>query len=335
MTMIKNVHKYGNNIKFAKGVLLDVNKRLNRVGDYGISTKNFSNYWFLTEGQSVLFKKSLSDVMALNEIVCYKLCQKMSISCAKYDRAELSNRQIVNDEVEYGVASYNFLQPDEKLISLAQFLPEMLGVDFERTYLNIVKLLKKVCKQRKDKIDFEQIACGLFEMTLFDIVTFQTDRHTHNVSFIVDKDSNIRLAPLYDNECAFLENWRRYYYDKFDTIDEFIDNYFCDNGFLPPMKIPMQSSDRGSMSKITGLALFNTLATQIAELAKSSPKLDRIFKNVINNLNLDDIFIELEQNGYVLEEGYKNFTRELVGFAKRKMIKAYNQTKTSEDQNCK
>lgn len=335
MAVIKNVRKYGDNIKLAQGLILSMSKIQRRIGDYGVSTKDFGSFWFKTPKGNVLFKTGNGRVSEINEIACYKLAQKMSISCAKYEPASLAvNKSDGSGAKHYqGVASYNFLKPDDQLVSLYEFLPEMRSrKGFDPSFVSVVNLLQEICTSRKDKIDIEQITRGLFEMTIFDLLTFQSDRHTHNVSFIIDKDKNIKLSPLYDNEFAFFEIRRQFYYDDFDTVEEFLDNYFCHAGFLPPM----QTSSSVKNAEVGGLETYRIFAQQVAQLAKSNPKLDEVFKRMIGNFNLDQVFAELEDEGYVLDEDYKTFALELTKFAKREMIKAYNQTsKNYDDQNCR
>lgn len=309
--VIKNFRTYNKNIKLASTLILNFQKKISRYGAVGVSTDIFGKYWFFTPNGKVLFKtgnKNDKETRLLNEIVCYKLAKSMGIDCAVYQSAQMDNK-----EKTWGVASYNFLQKGEKVVSFAK----LLGMQALNIGSIMEDLLSELIIYQKDDIKFNyaQIAEGLYKMAIFDLLTFQSDRHLGNISLIVDDKNRAKLSPLYDNEYAFFEMSWPFFDPNYYNVEDFVDNFFCGDRTMHICK----------ENKGLGLEKFNEFVEQIVSMAKSKPKYKKILIDILKNANLKKVYKELEKQGFVINQDYKEFTIHLFDFAKSNLVERAKQ----------
>ena len=310
--IIKNYDKFNTNIKLAKGVRLVLKNAETRHGMGGISSNAYGEYWFNTNNGKALFKTyelySQSDLRMVNEIVCSRLANQLSIPCAKYEPAYLNNA----DKTK-GVISYNFLNENQQIFSISTFFR---GEEVD-TYNDIIKKFRE--KKNLFKIDFNQIKNQLFSIMVFDLLTFQTDRHLDNLSIIIEKGV-VKLSPLYDNEFAFI-NLNYTEKGKENTIAEFVNLYFDGRKMIPVKKLNREN----------GLESYNNFVKQVVNLANSSEEFKNKFKQIISKADLRPIYKSLIEEGYEINPEYMDFTIQLLDYSKQKMKQAFLEKSKQND----
>lgn len=330
---IKNYEKYNSNIKLAKGLMLEFAKCRRRVGESGVSTCQFGSYWFLVPKGEVLFKSQAvskaSKTEFLNEILCYRLAKNMGVECAIYEPAIMDDMNNTN-----GVASYNFLKKDEQLFSLYKFLlvgalesPETRSLDIIDKKNRNVNMILELIEQSgvKYNLDMEQITKGLYQMVAFDLLTFQGDRHFNNISLIIDKRGNVTLAPLYDNEYSFMNFDKKYYSPETNNIREFIDSIFYGD----------EQISLSRMQYCKGLESYKEICMQLAKATVKYPIFKPILEKIINNADMRPVLCDLDKEGYLINDEYKNFLIQLLDFGREELSKAYDICKNRQDNKTK
>lgn len=315
--IVKNAGKFNERIKLAKGLILSLNNKKERDGVMGKSTEYYGSYWFKSSRGDVIFKyakprpfNDTTKIQDCNEIICYNLAKQMGINCAEYSSATLNNE--LN-----GIASKNFLKNDEKIVPLVSISPSLKNLE------DIMSNLK-----HKDflynRINYEQIYYSLYSYIIFDLLTYQEDRHLNNISFIKDKNNNLKIAPLYDNEYSFFVSTFLFGgADTFNNVKDYVDNYFITGGLVTPF----------DMDKCYGLNGFDNVSNQILDIAKKDKKCDYILKNILKDANLRPIYDELEKQGYEIDQDYKEYTIQLLDFSRKRLCDLYktsNKPKTEE-----
>lgn len=149
---------------------------------------------------------------------------------------------------------------------------------------------------------------------VFDLLTYQEDRHLNNISLIKDKNNNLKIAPLYDNEYSFFASTFLFSgADNFDNVKDYVDNYFITGGLVTPF----------DMDKCYGLNGFDIVSHQILYMAKNDKKCDYILKNLLKNANLRPVYDELEKQGYNIDQDYKEYTIQLLDFSRKRLCELY------------
>lgn len=306
--IIKNYSKFNSTIKLSNCLMLYNNNKTDREGGSGWATKEFGKYWYISPKGFVLFKNigdhnPVGNIQMLNEILCCRLAKKMNIECAEYIPANIDNK--IN-----GLASVNFLKEGETLVSAKKLLG-YIGKDMKAIITGLY------AKSDKYNIDYEQIFYSLYAYTVFDLLTYQTDRHLKNLSFIIDKNNNLRLAPLYDNEYTFFI--ASYIFGDFDisfkTVDEYVENYYVGTGIIPIE--PLQDVER--------IQCFDRVAQQVVELAQKNDNCEKILKNILKNADLKPVYKELIKEGYSVNNGYQLFTESVLSFSRDRVLKKYKE----------
>lgn len=315
--IIKNAKKFNCDIKLANELILSINQTTRRDGKTGKSTDIFGKYWFSTPKGEVLFKLigkeadfDTGNMQKLNEIICYRLAKQMGVNCAEYVPAK------VDGKIK-GLASVNFLNKGEKLISLYDL------VSCGNNILSIMQNLEQL-KDYYNTINLRQIFYSLYAYSIFDLLTCQEDRHKNNISFIVDKRNNLKIAPIYDNEYSFFVSAFLFFGDEvYNSAEEFIDNYFISAGLMTPNYTKKEDD---------GLRGFDLISKQLVMIAKRDKTCEQILKNILNNANLVPVYEELESEGYIIDSKYKDFTISILDVT-RKRVKNIFKNLTSESQN--
>ena len=306
--IIKNCNNFGNDIKLASGLILDLNNKINRHGYKGCSTQEFGSYWFSSPKGFVIFKNIdktmgfVGDIQLLNEIVCFRLAKQMGIDVAEYMPAQINNVK--------GVASVNFVKKDEKLLSAI----ELIG-PCGRNIKAIMRAL--IPETTRYDVDFSQIFYGLYRMTIFDLLTFQSDRHLNNISFILNQKNILRLAPMYDNEYSFfVTSYLFNHFDfDFDSVEDYVDNYYIGTGVIGVE--PVVDVER--------INCYDTYIKQVVEVAKVDSDSDKILKSLLNKADLSSIYSDLKREGYIINKDYEKFTCSLIDFAKNRIKALYGE----------
>ena len=205
--LLKNVDKY-EKIKLNSGVNLNklsYTKREQYVGEIGLSTKTYGGLWFnMQNGKKAIFKTFENDVYKgirkqriVNELICMCLAEQIGLECAKYEPAHKG--------FKIGLVSYNFLSDNEDTITLENILK--IENDSSNNLKDAIHCLEKYCKLKRYTYNKRDAIVHLYKTIILDTLTLQSDRHQQNINFIINKDNNeIKSAPYYDNEFAFIIN---------------------------------------------------------------------------------------------------------------------------------
>ena len=272
-------------------------KRSTKSFNVGVSTSEYGNVWFkLPEGKALFktyntYREDIKKYRMINELLCCVLSKQVGINCAKYTPAHIKN--------DKGLISYNILNKDEKLINCEQVLKK--GFYTEPTLFNIAEALEYY-KNAGYNVNKKQIILDLYKMIVFDALTMQTDRNTYNIHFIVDKQANLKVAPLIDNEFAF---FGEFFYPDTKTYnmtkDEILRQYAVEGKYLIIEKF-------GTLKKFDYLDNLK----DILILAKKNKSMKDIFFNIIDNINIDNAINELKKYGIKIEDNYKNYIEKII-----------------------
>lgn len=306
--ILKNADKFGV-LKMASGLNLQEFKTSKRTPDKNSSStsiEKFEKVWFnLPNGKGIfktfdsVYNKKIKDVRLINELLCQELLSFANIAHAKYEPAHL-------DE-EYGLISYNVLKPKQKLVTLAQYL------NFNRSLSSNLVDISIAFEHYEEKgyvIDKEQVILDLYKIIVFDILTFQTDRHSHNINFIFD-DNNLEIcvAPLIDNEYAFgIE--QPYLIQKSSSFNELI----------------QQTAESANRIKSLDIAYERYLDEKyknnifnVCNLAKSNKQMMEFLTNALRTININKAIKNVEQQGFIISDEYKQYLAMLLSKTKAKI----------------
>ncbi len=175
--------------------------------------------WIKYKGIKYLFKRIEDfDYRVWGELVSSEIARELKIPCAEYRAGSLHGKK--------GIISKSFLTNDstlklgselfQKFCESDQFNKgDVLGnktlihstPDDEANvflhFLNNLEQVKKIILNQEASVQQKnQIIFFFTQMFLFDLITLQTDRHSHNWGIIQEKN-NIHLCPLFDNSACF------------------------------------------------------------------------------------------------------------------------------------
>ncbi|MBE7082112.1 MAG: hypothetical protein E7378_00310 [Clostridiales bacterium] len=302
-----------NFIRLKPARILSMDQSVRRRGITGVSSKTFGRKWFFMPEGKALFKtfdgsysSSIANIRMLNEIICYKLAMQIGISCAQYIPANL-----VNHGKNYvGLASVDILQPNETFVTYKSFR-KIPGYDFGFNLVDFSQILD-IYVQNGVKIDKQEMLLDMYQKILFDVITFQTDRNITNYCLIINKkNKSYRPCPLFDNEFAFA-------CDYLDTLDKpFIDFSDIVSTHSLFSKIFTIEYELASSKR------YANIISDICFLAKKYPDMNLILKNTMKNLNIEQVFCELKNEGYEINDDYITYVCELVNKAKEMIAEAY------------
>ena len=308
--VIKNIDKY-NDIKLAKGLdLMSFSTKKRHINKYvgvGISTEVFGERWFKLPKGEALFKtfegqygENIREIRMLNELICQELCKQVGIKCAEYETATFGDTQ--------GLVTYNVAQKNEKLESLHQFM-KRVHLYSETNLEDLSEVLNRYI-DRGYWLNKQQMLVDVYKMIVFDFITLQTDRNASNVNVIMRKDAKkCYMAPLFDNEFAFggevLMTLNTNYTFNFN---EYI-CYFREQAKMVTVGYDNSSSNYRLKYHLAFITMY----------AKKYPTFNRVLNNMLQNINPQQAFENLEKQGHQINKEYKEFVIELVEHTKQSL----------------
>lgn len=307
--MIKT-SKYGFDIKLAEGInITNIPSITRESAELGISTGKYGKLWFdLPEGKAIFktydsrFLSSAKRIRIINEIICCKLLNQVGIPCAKYEPATFDEKEVS----VRGLVTYDIKKDKERLIHLYELSYE--GCSDYWTLFDIYNHLDELSDTYK--LDKEEICLGLYEMMVFDLITMQTDRNTHNIHFIANKETKtFRLAPILDNELAFCGKRINEIIESEDSIKysimkEMNNPFNCKYG----REVYLYRFNKEEDSELS----YNESIKKVVSLANSYDSAKESLSRILSNINIDDAIRETEEMGFNIGEDYKNYLRQVV-----------------------
>lgn len=316
--MIKNLEKY-TALKFAKGIYLDNQETQNRFGDYGISSKRYSNKWYVLPQGRAIFKTydkyeeyydMLKNLRIINELLCYELCKQINLPCARY---ELATKENIS-----GLISYDVTKQGETLYCFSEYFYKN-NIFYENNFKTFVKEIKNLKTKTKLNINQSQAIKDFYKILLFDCLTVQTDRHAGNLFFIENLQKNtLKISPLIDNEFAF----NIIYFDML-LINE---NISQDN-----IKANLKHATICTTVNPTCLnCVFEENLKDLVTISFKNKEFKEILKNVLSNYNMDLAIRKVEKQGATISPYYKDYLLKMENIVKT-LIKE-NITKLKNEQ---
>lgn len=323
-TILKNVDEFDKDIKLANPVkfYFDSPTEERETGRIkSASSRTFGHLWFLTPKGKAIFKtydRALDmcppNIRMLNEIVCFRLAKQIGLNCAEYEPASFI--KLIYEKSIDGVVSYNFVKKNEKLIT-ASNLYNRVEEDYDYTFYGLKNLFHDE-ELQKFNFDEQNIFYGLYSYIIFDILTLQADRNRNNIGFIFDEDYNVTLAPLFDNEFAFLGKDINYIptFKKLNSIIPLLEEAECSDS------IYIKRNPKRNVK-----TMLKQNVKQVVEFALNDKNAKKIFLTMTNKANLKEVFKTLENEGYQINPDYKAYTLKLFNFAKNYLKCEYKKFK--------
>ena len=314
--LLKNYHKF-KYIKFTPAInLQNFSTRKRTEKSEGVSIVKYGKVWFKVNGNLALFKTydgkgyktGMKNIRMANELICANLAQQINIESAKYETA--------TNGTDSGLISYNFLKPKQKLLSLFHFLAPNIELDS-----NLVDISEKINEYTLlgYEIDKETVIFDLYKYLIFDALTLQTDRHSENVNFILDKaNHSLKIAPMIDNEFAF----------NIENLDE-LNNQ---NELITYQKLLINYSEHSKTldvrSELSGTPKRHRHNIEnIIDIAKANPKMMDYLLFALKKLNIKKAIADTEQMGIQISEDYKEYITKIIQHTKRMVLQELNHTK--------
>lgn len=328
-----------NRLKLAKGLDISLYNSIKKEEVSGISTIMFGDKWFLLPKGKAIFKtfdygilNNVRNNRIYNELLCYKLANQIGLACAKY---EIAYKQ--DDKFHNGLVSYNVLNENEELVSGHEIVVDYIRhVKKDRTSQyyegdeNNIQLYLDIFDSKKYQnciINKQEILETLFKIAVFDLITFQTDRHNENIHFIYNKiGKSYKIAPLIDNELSF----------AVDILSEYIgDDYTLRD--VPFDKIMFKCNHFAKFLTVRQIdGIFNTYILTIKDLVRIASKnknLMSILKNELKNININKAITELNNEGCKVDKGYEDYLKYLISFSKNYFKEEINRLSKSNEEN--
>ena len=299
---IKPIIKLRKNFKFPKNLgisLLHLSSTPRHSFLKTASTLSFDDVWFNINGKQALYKtfdyNGLKEFRKTNEIVCYELAKQLKIPCVEYEYAHLKKSS--------GVITYNVLKKNQKIISGQEILLD----NEENIFSNYVSALFDYMEIYKYNGDIYKLINQIYEIAVFDLLTFQTDRHKTNINFIIEDNKNLKLFPLFDNEYAFgtkvLEEYTYFNSEKISlTTKQFLRDY-------NDIAVKICFSIRNYNDYIENVKSAVFLATRQKEYAT-------FLKNTIKNLDIEKCLQTLKSKGYKFSHEQENIYKNCINLSK-------------------
>lgn len=254
--------------------------------------------------------KALHNFRMINELLITKLCKQLGLESVEYLPYKFGN--------SIGLASQNFLRPDEK-----EMKTNFESMQHALTCLNIHNVLG-------EKVDIQAVEEKLFKLVLLDLFTLQSDRHSGNVVFLKNKkDGKIRMAPIFDCEYAF--NIDKFSFSK--QCREQVDQIFDDNcqidvknvidiydesmtefengyyGFACLTAYPILKSNRTFEERVKDCVLYS----------KDNNHLQKHILSFTQKLDIQKAFSDLDKEGVKVSPYYIKYTSSIVDYVKKKV----------------
>lgn len=244
----------------------------------------------------------IKEIKKTNEIVCCNLANQIGVACLP---CEMAHKDDVN-----GIITKQNLNRNQKIISAAGIL-----YGTTNSYSNFKKSLEMLQKSYKFKLDKDEILFHIYKIAVFDLLTFQTDRHKYNVPFIVEKENDgksLMPYPIYDNEFSF---GLRFLYKK--LVNKQGNKNFDETEFLKQYchdAMCITFSKKHSYN-------YEDLVDELIVLSKSNPLYKTFLLNAINSINIDKCLNDIKKKGVILTKEQEDIYSNCINLSKKIFVK--------------
>ncbi len=303
--IIKNKEKYKLvPLKPALGLNLEEFDTQKRTGVKGISTSRFGSRWFITPKGRGIFKNyniDMDGTRIANELLYDELAKQLGISVAKYKPAHYKKYN--------GLLSMDIAKSNEELMDGCGLLDydEFGGFNVFVDYIKALDIFKEGEGYYVDK---SNIKMNLYKMMILDSLTFQEDRHEHNMTFLVNhKDGYLTCAPLIDNEMCFAALTL-----NSDEANKF--KYIDYNTFMKLHGEAIRLHVNTVVSKLPCEQRYKANIKELVRLATKSKRMQNFLFLALHKLNIEEAFQNVEKLGYEISPEYKNYVKNLIKISK-------------------
>ena len=291
--ILKNLDKFGD-IKLSPGIVIDNKKRTKREDPRtGISSRHFGNYWYYLGEDKVIFKsfecmENTKPNRIVNELLFYEISKQVEIDCAKCKLASIDGIS--------GIASYNVLGKDEKLITGSKLKHKAGDYEYNNTlksYYNALKILKS----KGYKINIRKETLKLYQICLIDELLLHTDRHSENIQFIENTKTNeIRLSPIFDNEFAFCS------FNLDNTVQDYreIDFNIAKSLFSTSRNLLLVNKIESGKEK------YDTIKNDLVIFASKNQDAKKILIKTLDKIDIQTAIKNVENMGITISNDYKD-----------------------------
>lgn len=166
---------------------------------------NRDKNWINFKGEKALYKEQImiddkDNGMMYAELIVEELAKQAGIEVARTD--------IVKKDGKKGILSYSILKDGEELHSLHSLIGETKDSTEYFDTVDLCDMLKKTIaalgKEGVSRNEATDIITGIEKRLAFDTFIMAADRHTENISLVIDKEGKFKNAPLYDNENSLM-----------------------------------------------------------------------------------------------------------------------------------
>lgn len=187
------------------------------------------------ETDGIWYKADYTGYEGLSEYIISHLLQKSSLPKAKYVLYD-------TEKIFYKAVTYNGCKSADfsggwQIITLERLFHEMYGRSLYKEIYSITGLENRLqflvgeVERTTGIQSFGKYICELFTL---DAVFLNEDRHTHNISVLMNNAGDYRLCPIYDNGASLMSDTTMDYplgIDIYKAIDSVRSKTICDSFF--------------------------------------------------------------------------------------------------------
>jgi len=300
-------------------------------------------FWINIDGEKYLFKNiKENDFTWFGELISKEIADILEIPCAEYKVCKLKDT--------FGILSKKFTKINETIILGAQLIQESLDkypylkndeILKDEEFLNLYNIPENILGlERKIRLKYifnnlnnieelfslidiyfdihsinknkiQTIINYLVQLFLFDVITFQADRHIENWGIIKNQDTlEISTCHLFDNSASYglwesnLEKRINTFYNSLNDFQrlntekqrkQFINTFYKDRLLLTPSEEAIKNAKARKRA--------NNLEVIEYFLKYSSEEYINLFNNYLEkmkNTNFENIITKIEQNQNVI-----------------------------------
>lgn len=166
---------------------------------------NREKNWISFNGEKALYKEEVmlddkDNGTVYAELIVEELAKQVGIETARTDLVKKNGKK--------GILSYSILEEGEELHSLHSLIGDTKDSEEYFYVVDLIDMLKKTIsvlgEEGNARENSESVVKNIEKRLAFDMYIMATDRHTENISLIMDKEGNLKNAPLYDNENSLM-----------------------------------------------------------------------------------------------------------------------------------
>ena len=170
-------------------------------------------YWLINENEEIgLFKftKTKETKEHISEKLASDISKIIGIECAKIDVGTFNSRK--------GCMSYLINKQDEILIEGINWINKIYPLYDSNSLYDMENEEYYSLNMIFESITGTNLENELLRMMIFDFIIGNSDRHQNNWAFLMDKQGDLKMCPLYDNGsslCCYIHE---------DNLDTFLGN---------------------------------------------------------------------------------------------------------------